>query len=173
MWKNCVHLINKVLNSSMLHICKVKVSFRINYLGTIFKGPLTLNWVHMAKTSIFQMHENRIAASEIISPHMPHIKISSTHQRACICTFKTFSPFWPLLMLVSSTRDGWSFQLKLVGFCWTVDRIRPLLHHIFIHFFIPFRKKNEKNMTRPWFEPTINQSIANSLNHWTMKLLEI
>ena len=68
----------------------------------------------MAKTSIFQMHENRIAASEIISPHMPHIKISSTHQRACICTFKTFSPFWPLLMWVSSTRDGWSFQLAVL-----------------------------------------------------------
>ena len=32
--------------------------------------------------------------------------------------------------------------------------------------------KNEKNIARLGFEPTINQSVANSLNHRTTKLLE-
>ena len=30
------------------------------------------------------------------------------------------------------------WELKLVGFCWTVGRILPLLHYIFIQFFVPF-----------------------------------
>ena len=57
---------------------------------------------------------------------------------------------------------NWQIKvLKLVGFCWTVGRIRPFLHHILFLLW----KKNEKNMTRPGFKPTINQSIANnSLN---------
>ena len=39
------------------------------------------------------------------------------------------------------------WELKLVGFCWTVGRIRPLLHHIFIQFFVPFGLHN----IRFWF----------------------
>ena len=43
-----------------------------------------------------------------------------------------------------------------------------------IQFFDPLGKEEwKKNMTRPGFEPSINQSIANSLNQWAMKLLEM
>lgn len=41
------------------------------------------------------------------------------------------------------------------------------------NFLFLLGKENEKNMATPGFEPTINQSIANSFNHWTTKLLQI
>ena len=46
------------------------------------------------------------------------------------------------------------------------------IHHIFIQFYVPFGKKKRKNMDRSGFELIIKQSRANSLNHWTTKLLE-
>ena len=107
------------------------------------------------------MHENsRIAASEIISPHTPHIKISSTHQRACICTFKTFSPFWPLLTYVGFIYTRWLIISIKVGwlFCWTVGRIRFLLLHIFNQFLIPFGKEKCKKYDQAAIG-THNQSI--------------
>jgi hypothetical protein len=39
------------------------------------------------------------------------------------------------------------------------------------NFLFLLGQKNETNMARPGFEPKINQSIDNSLNHWTTKLL--
>ena len=39
----------------------------------------------------------------------------------------------------------------------------PPIHHIFIKFFVPFGKEKGKNMARPGFELTINQSKTNAM----------
>ena len=54
-------------------------------------------------------------------------------------------------------------SLNLVGFCWTADRTRP-------NVLLLLGKKNEKNKARLVFKPTINQSIANSLNRVSPKM---
>ena len=70
--------------------------------------------------------------------------------------------FYPQFSLCQVPNVGW-----LLPDSW--QNSTPPIHHIFIQFSVPFGKKKDKNMARPGFKPTINQSKANSLNHWTTK----